>query len=308
MAGNSSRRGAKRTTKKKGPQVGTGGHGRKKLKGKGPTPKAEDRPYHPAAKRKSAATKTTSRTPKTKNATSDVIAGRNSVAEALRVGTPAKSLFMAWHIDIDDRIREIVDIAGKRGIDIHEVQRVELDRLTGNAVHQGVALRVPPYEYADAQDLLEHDRPLIIALDGVTDPRNLGAILRSAGAFGANGVVVPERRSVGMTASAWKASAGAAARIPVAQVTNLTRFLQQAAKARCMIVGLDAEGDVELPNFQLGDGPLVLVVGSEGNGLSRLVRETCDQVLSIPMATTTESLNAGVAASIALYAVAQARS
>lgn len=310
MAGNSGRRGAQRTSNKKGAHVGTGGHGRKKLKGKGPTPKAEDRPYHPAAKRKSAGTKGTGRTSskgRPAPSTSDVIAGRNSVAEALRFGIPAKSLFVAWHVDVDERIREIFDIATKRGIDIHEVQRVELDRLTGGAVHQGVALRVPPYDYADPQALLEHDRPLLVALDGVTDPRNLGAILRSAGAFGAHGAVVPERRSVGMTASAWKASAGAAARIPVAQVTNMVRFLEQAAKAGCMIVGLDAGGDVSLPDFELGDGPLVLVVGSEGKGLSRLVRETCDQILSIPMSASTESLNAGIATSIALYAVAQSR-
>ena len=311
MAGNSSRRGAKRTSNKKGAQVGTGGHGRKKLKGKGPTPKAEDRPYHPAAKRKKAAAKKSTAAPRgpksATKSTSDVIAGRNSVAEALRYGIPAKSVFVAWHVDVDDRIREIFDLATKRGIDVHEVQRVELDRLTGGAVHQGVALRVPEYEYADAQEFLEHERPLIVALDGITDPRNLGAILRSAGAFGANGVVIPERRSVGMTASAWKSSAGAAARVPVAQVTNLVRFLQQAGKAGCMIVGLDADGDITLPKFELGDGPLVLIVGSEGKGLSRLVRETCDQVLSIPMAATAESLNAGVATSIALYSVAQAR-
>lgn len=309
VAGNSQRRGAKRTSNKKGAHVGTGGHGRKKLKGKGPTPKAEDRPYHPASKRKSTESKrsTGARSRSAASSTADVIAGRNSVVEALRYGIPAKSVFVAWHIDLDDRIREIFDLATKRKIDVHEVQRVELDRLTGGAVHQGIALRVPAYEYYDAQELLEHDKPLIVVLDGVTDPRNLGAILRSAAAFGAHGVVVPERRSVGMTASAWKASAGAAARVPVAQVTNVVRFLQQSAKAGCMVVGLDAGGDVDLPRFELGDGPLVLVVGSEGKGLSRLVRETCDQVLSIPMAQAIESLNAGVATSIALYAIAQAR-
>lgn len=313
VAGNSQRRGAKRTTNKKGAQVGSGGQGRKKLKGKGPTPRAEDRPYHPAAKRKASATKRTAAprsTSRSKGAVqtgADVIAGRNSVVEALRHGVPAKSLFVAWHIDLDDRIREIFDIATKRKIDVHEVQRVELDRLTNGAVHQGIALRVPPYEYLDASELLAPKNPLIVLLDGITDPRNLGAILRSAGAFGATGVVVPERRSVGMTASAWKASAGAAARTPVAQVTNVVRFLQQAAKAGCMVVGLDAGGDVQLPDFQLGDGPLVLVVGSEGKGLSRLVRENCDQVLSIPMTQTTESLNAGIATSIALYSIAQAR-
>ncbi|MCB0897133.1 MAG: RNA methyltransferase, partial [Nocardioidaceae bacterium] len=125
--------------------------------------------------------------------------------------------------------------------------------------------------------------------------------------FGAHGVVIPERRSAGMTASAWKTSAGAAARTPVAQTVNLVRQLKAYQDAGCMVVGLAADGDVSLPDLDLADGPLVVVVGSEGNGLSRLVAETCDQLVSIPMASSLESLNAGVAASVALYAIAQAR-
>jgi 23S rRNA (guanosine2251-2'-O)-methyltransferase len=297
---------------------GTGGYGRKKLSGKGPTPKAEDRPYHPAAKKKAAAAK---RAPRDSSAAprsssraksspvSDVIAGRNSVVEALRQGIPAKSLFMAHGIDVDDRVREAIRIAQSRGIDIHEAARTDLDRVTGGAVHQGLALRIPEYEYLATDELLAigGDRALIVALDGITDPRNLGAILRSAGAFGAHGVLIPERRSVGMTASAWKTSAGAAARVPVAQAVNLVRALQQLAKAGCMIVGLDADGDHTVADSRLLDGPLVIVVGSEGKGLGRLVREQCDEILSVPMHTSTESLNAGIAASIALYEVAKAR-
>ena len=149
--------------------------------------------------------------------------------------------------------------------------------------------------------------PLIVALDQVTDPRNLGAAIRSAAAFGAHGVVIPERRAAGMTASAWKTSAGAAAGIPVAQTVNLVRQLKSYQAAGCMVVGLAADGDVSLPELDLSDGPLVVVVGSEGDGLSRLVAETCDQLVSIPMVNQVESLNAGVAASVALYAVAQAR-
>lgn len=293
---------------------GTGGLGRKRLSGKGPTPRAEDRPYHPAAKRKAAASKRApaareSRPTRSSTAT-DVIAGRNSVVEALREGIPAKSLFIAHGIDIDARVREALRLAQKRGIDVHEAGRTDLDRISGGAVHQGLALRIPPYQYLTPEDLLARagDRPLIIALDGITDPRNLGAILRSAGAFGAHGVVIPERRSVGMTASAWKTSAGAAARVPVAQATNLVRALQNLAKAGCMIVGLAAEGDRTIAQSRLLDGPLVIVVGSEGKGLGRLVREQCDEILSIPMHSTTESLNAGVATSIALYQVAAARS
>ena len=141
----------------------------------------------------------------------------------------------------------------------------------------------------------------------MTDPRNLGAVVRSAAGFGAHGVVIPERRAAGMTASAWKTSAGAAARIPVAQTVNLVRQLKAYQDAGCMVIGLAADGDVSLPDLDLADGPLVVVVGSEGKGLGRLVAETCDQLVSIPMSNQLESLNAGVAASVALYAIAQAR-
>jgi 23S rRNA (guanosine2251-2'-O)-methyltransferase len=203
-------------------------------------------------------------------------------------------------------------VVSERGIALLEVTRNELDRLTDGAVHQGLAARVPAYEYAHPSDLLDlaeeaGEKPLIVALDSVTDPRNLGAVVRSAAGFGAHGVVIPERRAAGMTASAWKTSAGAAARVPVAQVTNLTRQLKAFQEAGCMVVGLAADGDVSLPDLDLADGPLVVVVGSEGDGLSRLVAETCDQLVSIPMANQLESLNAGVAASVALYAIAEKR-
>jgi 23S rRNA (guanosine2251-2'-O)-methyltransferase len=184
--------------------------------------------------------------------------------------------------------------------------------MTGGAVHQGLAARIPAYEYAHADDLLDRaaetgEKPLIVALDSVTDPRNLGAVVRSAAGFGAHGVLIPERRAAGMTAAAWKTSAGAASRIPVAQAVNLTRQLKSYQEAGCMVVGLAADGDVSLPDLDLADGPLVVVVGSEGDGLSRLVAETCDQLVSIPMANQLESLNAGVAASVTLYAIARAR-
>ena len=150
----------------------------------------------------------------------------------------------------------------------------------------------------------------MVALDSVTDPRNLGAVVRSAAAFGAHGVLVPERRSATMTASAWKVSAGAAARVPVAMATNLVRALGQAKEAGCFVVGLDGEADASIDDDAAAavlDGPLVLVVGSEGAGLSRLVRSTCDLVVAIPTASAVESLNASVAAGIALHAAARAR-
>ncbi len=317
MAGNSQRKGAVRKTgTKKGSTAGSGGQRRRGLEGKGPTPKASEREGHPAqrAARRAAAPATTrtrgAAAPRRRDS-SDIVVGRNPVVEALRAGVPALRLHIATGIDIDDRVREILDVAGASGMPVLEISRAEMDRITGVALHQGVALTVRPYEYADPADLLDRGgrAPLIVALDGVTDPRNLGAIVRSAAAFGAAGVVVPERRSADMTAVAWRTSAGAAARTPVAKAVNLTRTLQAYKKAGCFVLGLDADGDVTLPDLdrELARGPVVIVIGSEGKGLSRLVTETCDVVVSIPMGGTTESLNASVAASIALYAVATAR-
>jgi len=213
-------------------------------------------------------------------------------------------------------LREVFRTAAEQGIGILEVPRTELDRATDGAVHQGVAAKVPAYEYAHPDDLLERADetgrpPLVVALDGVTDPRNLGAVVRSASGFGAHGVVIPERRAARMTAAAWKTSAGAAARIPVAHATNLVRTLKEFQDAGCQVVGLAATGDLTLPDLladpDLASGPLVVVVGSEGDGLGRLVGETCDRLVSIPMASSLESLNAGVAASITLYALSQHR-
>jgi len=231
--------------------------------------------------------------------------------EALRSHIPGTALYVGAKIDSDDRVRESITLATDAGIAVLEAPRGELDRLTDGATHQGLALQVPPYDYAHPEELMEVEAPgpgLIVALDGITDPRNLGAIVRSAGAFGAHGVVVPARRSAGMTATAWKTSAGAAARVPVAQATNLTRALEGYQAAGYFTIGLDADGDVSLPELALADRPLVVVVGSEGKGLSRLVRQTCDQIVSIPMSGATESLNAGIAAAVSLYAIAQHRS
>jgi 23S rRNA (guanosine2251-2'-O)-methyltransferase len=324
MAGSSTRRGAvRKPTSKKGATVGSGGRGRQALEGRGPTPKAEDRVYHPAHKKKVAAQRRAAKhgsgagkgargRSTRRGGSTEVVAGRNPVVEALRAGVPATALYVASRIDSDDRVKEALKIAGERGMPLLEASRVDLDRLTEGALHQGLALQVPAYTYADVEDLLDDaagagQQPLLVALDGVTDPRNLGAVVRSVAAFGGHGVLVPERRAAGMTASAWKTSAGAAARIPVARATNLTRALEQLKKAGCFVLGLDADGDVSLPDLALATEPVVLVVGSEGQGLSRLVRETCDQVVSIPISAATESLNAGVAAGVALYEVARRR-
>jgi 23S rRNA (guanosine2251-2'-O)-methyltransferase len=184
---------------------------------------------------------------------------------------------------------------------------------THDTVHQGVVLKVPPYTYAHPMELLEAaldsgSAPLLVALDGITDPRNLGAIIRSTAAFGGHGIIVPQRRSVGVTAAAWKTSAGAAARVRVAMATNLNQAIKTLKEQGVFVIGLDGAGDVSLPGLELADRPLLIVVGSEGKGLSRLVTEQCDAVVSIPISATTESLNAGIAASVTLYEISRLRS
>ena len=301
--------------KSRGPQVGSGGQGKQALEGKKPTPKAEDRPYHPAGKRKAASDRFEAsggkrpagrggqaggrgqsggagrndhagqpgdqqrmRRPKSSEEF-EFVTGRNSVLEALRASIPATTLYVASRIEYDDRVKEVMGIATKRGLPILEVMRPELDRLAGfDAVHQGLALKVPPYEYAHPLELLDKvlgqgKVPLFVALDGVTDPRNLGAIIRSVAAFGGHGVIVPQRRSVGLTAAAWKTSAGAAARTPVAMASNLTQTLKALKERGVFVLGLAGGGDVELPGLSWSKSPLVVVVGSEGKGLSRWSRK-----------------------------------
>jgi 23S rRNA (guanosine2251-2'-O)-methyltransferase len=330
---NKPRAGAVRKARK-GPQVGSGGQGRQALEGRKPTPKAEDRPYHPAGKAKAAkerfvAAGGTAKRPSSTGAPqrpqqrqqkpkstdeTEVVTGRNSVLEALRAKIPVTALYIATRIEYDDRVKEIMQLATKRGLPILEVMRPELDRLGGfDSVHQGVALKVPPYDYAHPGDLLDRvlsrgQVPLLVALDGITDPRNLGAIIRSVAAFGGQGVIVPQRRSVGLTAAAWKTSAGAAARIPVAMAPNLTQTLKSFKERGLFVLGLDGAGDTSLPELSWAKEPIVVVVGSEGKGLSRLVTETCDAVISIPITASTESLNAGIAASVTLYEIAKQRS
>ena len=331
--GNKSRAGAVRKTSA-GKQVGSGGQGRQALEGRKPTPKAEDRPYHPAGKRKAAndrfeaaggrkptrgkeAPGAEQRPQQQRRAKSsdetEVVTGRNSVLEALRANIPATTLYMATRIEYDDRVKEVVKIATSRGIPILEVMRPELDRLAGfDSVHQGLALKVPPYEYAHPMELLEKIEksgrvPLLVALDGITDPRNLGAIIRSVAAFGGHGVILPQRRSVGLTASAWKTSAGAAARTPVAMATNLNATIKEYKARGVFVLGLAGDGDVSLPDLALAKEPVLLVIGSEGKGLSRLVTDNCDAIVSIPINASTESLNAGIAASVALYEVSRLR-
>ena len=241
----------------------------------------------------------------------EIVLGRNPVLECLRAGVPATALYVALGTEADERLTESVRLAADSGISILEVPRHDLDRISANGLHQGIALQVPPYHYAHPDDLLaaaasDGAPALLVALDNISDPRNLGAIVRSVAAFAGHGVLIPQRRSASVTAVAWRTSAGAAARVPVARATNLNRTLKNWGDAGLQVVGLDADGDTTLDDLD-GTGPLVVVVGSEGKGLSRLVRENCDAVVSIPMAGPTESLNASVAAGVVLAEIARQR-
>ncbi|WP_040788280.1 23S rRNA (guanosine(2251)-2'-O)-methyltransferase RlmB [Nocardia paucivorans] len=321
MAGNSRRRGAVRKGgTKKGSVVGSGGQRRRGLEGRGPTPPAEMRKNHPAARRaaaksRAAQTRSGAKSGRPAGRKADdgpeLVLGRNPVVECLRAGVPATALYVALGTENDERLTESVRIAAETGISILEVPRTDLDRLSANGLHQGLALQVPPYRYAHPDDLLDRAEesgqpPLLVALDNISDPRNLGAVVRSAAAFGGHGVVIPQRRSAGVTAVAWRTSAGAAARLPIARATNLTRTLKDWASRGLQVVGLDAGGDITIDEFD-GSLPTVVVVGSEGKGLSRLVRETCDAVVSIPMSGPVESLNASVAAGVVLAEAARRR-
>ncbi|MDR0959477.1 MAG: 23S rRNA (guanosine(2251)-2'-O)-methyltransferase RlmB [Propionibacteriaceae bacterium] len=320
MAGNSQRRGAVRKQGKgMGPQgktAGSGGRVRRGLEGKGPTPKAEDRVYHRAyrekqarlrhanAGRSTAARSSGSRSGGSGRGAGDWVVGRNPVLEALTAGVPVQAAYVAEGAERDSRLKEILAYAAEHSISLLETTRGELDRLTGGAVHQGVALAIPPFDYADVEDVIEDavtNSGLLVACDQVTDPHNLGAIIRSAAAFGADGVIVPERRSAHVTPAAWKASAGAAARVPVAKAGNLNRALEQGQAAGFTILGLDGGGEATIAEAAQEGVPVILVVGSEGRGLSRLVREHCDEIVRIPIAAAMESLNASVAVGIALY-------
>jgi 23S rRNA (guanosine2251-2'-O)-methyltransferase len=311
MAGNSKRRGAiRKPGTKKGPTVGSGGVRRRGLEGKGATPAAKDRSHHPAAKRAAkAARQQRGRQRKTDDV--ELVLGRNPVVECLRAGVPATALYVALGADSDERLTESVTRAADTGIPILEVPKPDLDRMSTNGLHQGIALQVPPYDYAHPDDMLKAattdvSPAMLVALDNITDPRNLGAIVRSVSAFGGHGVLIPQRRSASVTAVAWRTSAGAAARLPVARATNLNRTLKDWANAGLQVVGLDARGDITIDELD-GSGPILVVVGSEGKGLSRLVRDNCDAIVSIPMAGPTESLNASVAAGVVLAEIARQR-
>ena len=301
MAGNSQRRGATRKGSKKGSSSGSGGQRKQGLEGKGPTPKAKDRAHHPAARRARKHAPSSTRTSQIQSG--DVVIGRNPVLEALRAGVPAMGLYLQVRAEPDDRWRESLVLAQELGIPVFEGARADLDELSHHGSHQGLVLAIKDYEYADLERVATGN--LVVLLDGITDTHNVGAIARSAAAFGASGLILPSRRSEGITASAWKASAGARSRLPVARVTNLRSTIETLHGDGWMSIGLDARAETSISDINddvVGDR-VALVVGSEGHGLSRLVAETCDFLIGIPMVHGQESLNASVAAGITLNAI-----
>ena len=311
MAGNSQRPGARRNEgSKKGAVMGSGAQRRKGLKGKGPTPAAKDRPGHPAARKARSQEKASTHKPRPASKPSkDVVAGRNPVVEALRSRTPSVELLVQQRIDLDDRVHEAVTLAGAMGLEVRELPKAQLDAVAGDVVHQGLVLVAKPFQYSRLESLLDTPNALWVVLDQVTDPRNLGAIARSAAAFGATALLIPERRSAPVTPAAWRTSAGALARLPVCQIGNVSQTLGTLQEHGAFCVGLEAESEHGLEELaRLADGPVVVVVGAEGKGLSQLVAKNCDVLVSIPMTATTESLNASVAAGIALHWVAHSRS
>lgn len=232
--------------------------------------------------------------------------------ELLRAGRDVRRLLVASSRERSPVLDEVLAAARAAGVPVQEVERAELDRRAGALVHQGVLALAPPFAFAPLEQVLAAARgrgeaPLLVALDGVTDPHNLGSIARTAEAVGAHGLLVPRRRAAAVTATAEKAAAGALAHLPVVAVTNLVRTLGELHDEGVWSLGLDGDAEVELAGHPLASEPCVLVVGAEGGGLARLTRERCDALVRLPMRGRVGSLNASVAAGVALYELLRRR-
>jgi 23S rRNA (guanosine2251-2'-O)-methyltransferase len=240
------------------------------------------------------------------------VVGLHPVRELLRAGTVVRRVHVAETRDASEVLAEIRDVAAARRIPLVTSDRAGIDELAGGLVHQGVVAVAPPFPYAQLSDLLARaaaadEAPLLVALDGVTDPHNLGSIARTAEAVGAHGMIVPSRRAAGVTPTAEKAAAGALAHLPLVRVPNLVRALKELRDHGVWSIGLDADAPEPIHHSALLDQPVVLVVGSEGQGLARLSRIQSDTLVNLPMRGRVGSLNASVAAAIALYEILRRR-
>jgi len=233
--------------------------------------------------------------------------GVNPLIEALRAGRLPSEIIIAEGTR-DARLRELINLAEARRVPIKHAPRAKLDREVGDGQHQGVIARTSPAAYADTDDLLEtigsrvgsNPEPLVVLLDGIEDPRNLGAILRTAECAGVAGIFIPERRAAGLNETVAKASAGAVEHLPVARATNLSRLIEQLKERNVWVVGTAAESSTDYTDWDW-TRPSAVVLGAEGAGLHRLVREHCDALVRIPVAGKIESLNVSVAAGVILY-------
>ena len=241
----------------------------------------------------------------------DMIEGRNAVIEALRAGRAIDKIFIAKG-DVDKTLGHIASKAREQGVVVVEADRRKLDFMSRTKAHQGVIALVALQEYCEIKDILalaeeRGEAPFVIVCDEISDPHNLGAIIRSAECVGAHGVVIPKRRSAGLTAIVGKASAGAVEYMSIARVANISAALKELKEAGLWVYGTAADGASGLWTTDL-TGPIALVIGSEGDGMSRLVRESCDFVLSLPMKGKLNSLNASAAAAVTMYEVLRQRS
>ena len=239
-----------------------------------------------------------------------IIEGRNAVMEALRAGTPIDKLFLARG-ETDATLGHIASTARDKGIVVVEADRKKLDFMSVTHAHQGVIAVAAVREYASVDDILaiareKGEAPLIVVCDELSDPHNLGAVIRTAECAGAHGVIIPKRRSAGLTAIVAKTSAGAVAHLPVARVPNLTACLKELKEAGVWVFGAAAGARTSIYQADL-KGPAAIVIGSEGDGMGRLVSETCDVLVSIPMKGKLNSLNASAAAAILLYEAVRQR-
>lgn len=252
---------------------------------------------------------TTQKEEKSDSGDDDLIYGRHTVLAALESKRQLNRVWITPKLRYSSSFNSFLQTAKKQGTIIDEVEIERLNQITRGGNHQGVAAQIAPYHYLELNELVEKahansQKPIIIAAEGITDPQNLGAIIRSAEALGAQGVVIPQRRAVGITSTVMKVAAGALEYLPVARVVNLSRALEELKKGGFWIYGTVADDGKALPEVSF-DQSVVLVVGGEGEGLSLLTQRHCDELVSIPLVGKTESLNAHVASAIALYEVSR---
>ncbi|WP_083480049.1 23S rRNA (guanosine(2251)-2'-O)-methyltransferase RlmB [Oxobacter pfennigii] len=246
------------------------------------------------------------------NAYEDIprLEGRNPVLEALKSGRTIEKLYVAKG-SLEGSIKQIISMAREKGIVINEIDRVKMDAMSETRSHQGVIANVSPYTYVEVEDILNfaaerNEKPFIVILDEIYDPHNLGSIIRTADASGVHGIIISKRRAVGLTPAVAKASAGAIEYAKVAKVTNISQTIRQLKDKGVWIVGTDADGEKSYYESDL-TGPIALVVGSEGEGMGKLVKESCDFIVNLPMKGNISSLNAGVAGAIVMYEILRQR-